>query len=91
MEISHCIALAVKARQPKEGPEREQWLDRTWLMELPSRHERFLLHFPSLHSYSAQRLLQMFPLRTLLAGLDEDLSSCPVPVHALKVRLYIIV
>ena len=54
---------------------RQDWIRRNWLAEECSEDERFLLGFPSLNSFSAQLMLNVLPLTTLLTASFESLKK----------------
>ncbi|CAH1775973.1 unnamed protein product [Owenia fusiformis] len=65
---------------------RTEWLDRQWLSEEVTQHERLLLCFPCLNAFSAQILLSVSPLKSLVAMTIPALQDkCPwIPVRMLQ-------
>jgi hypothetical protein len=56
---------------------KSEWLQRSWLTEQMSLHEKCLLSVPCINAFSAQVMLTVAPLRDLLSMSREDLfSSC---------------
>eukprot|EP00731_Ephydatia_muelleri_P023694 Em0015g1277a len=53
----------------------EEWCDRDWLFPELTKHERFLLSFPCLNSFSAQRMLHTSSLQELLSKGQEELET----------------
>ncbi|XP_062509295.1 protein shortage in chiasmata 1 ortholog-like isoform X2 [Corticium candelabrum] len=69
--------------------QKSQWIQRSWLTEQMSLHEKFLISIPSINSLSAQVMLTAAPLRDLLSMSREELfSTCRwLPVRVLE-RFY---
>ncbi|CAH1243153.1 C9orf84 [Branchiostoma lanceolatum] len=64
----------------------QDWIKRTWLTEDMSMHEKFLLSFPCINSFSAQVMLTAAPLYQLLTcPMQELVTLCPwIPQKVLQ-------
>eukprot|EP00731_Ephydatia_muelleri_P018742 Em0011g782a len=77
-EAAHLIRRVVEVTYKASKRSFEEWCDRDWLFPELTKHERFLLSFPCLNSFSAQRMLHLYALQELLSkGQDELVMSLP--------------
>ncbi|XP_070564313.1 protein shortage in chiasmata 1 ortholog-like [Ptychodera flava] len=66
--------------------DKQDWITRTWLTQEISNHERFLLSFGCMNSFSAQVMLTACPLQRLMScPLQELINICPwIPQKMIK-------
>ncbi len=78
-QIITALARQASSTAAKRGVSQLEWVNRSWVTEAATQHEKVLLEYPMLNSLAAQLLLKAAPLNKLLSADADSLSAaCPL-------------